>query len=164
MLDPQQRAAVDRFQQTGEMPVGESQVKAVEDFKRQEDVVGHTGRGSASLRIRDNYVHGTAFFRFPGEWRRVVFLLSGSATSSDQGEKLDVTIKQFDRTEVQNHTKHPSARFEVKLHQIKNGFVGDFFHPPSKSHPGAENIKLGEMSLMKSWSPVGWLLHVWLSM
>ncbi len=164
MLDPQQRAAVDRFQQTGEMPVKESLVKAVEDFKRQADVVGHVGRGSASLRIRDNYVHGTAFFRFPGEWRRVVFLLSGSATSDDQGEKLDVTIKQFDRTEEQNHTKHPSARFEIKLHQIKDGFVGDFFHPPSESHPGAENIKLGEMSLRKSWSPVGWLLHVWLSM
>jgi len=164
MLDPEQRTAVDRFQQTGEMPLKESLVKAVEDFKRQEDVVGHVGRGSAALRIRDNYVHGTAFFRFPGEWRRVVFLLSGSAIASDAGEKLDITIKQFDRTEEQNHTKHPSARFEVRLHQTKNGFVGDFFHPPSESHPGAENIKLGEMSLTKTWSPVGWLLHVWLSM
>ena len=42
MLDPEQRAAVDRYQKTGEMPVKESLVKAVEDFKRQKNVIGRT--------------------------------------------------------------------------------------------------------------------------
>jgi len=158
VLTPEERAAVDRFEKTGEMPVKENLVKAVEDFKRQKAVVGHVGRGKASLRIRDDYVHGTAFFRFPGEWRRVVFLLSGSASADDEGEKLDVTFKQFDRTEEENHQRHPSARFPVELHQTKDGFAGDFLHPEYR------NLKLGKMTLEKSWSPIGWLLNIWLSM
>jgi len=158
MLGPEQRAAIERFQQTGEMPVEASLVKTVQDFKRQENVVGRVGRGKASLRVRDDFVHGTAFFRFPGEYRRVVFLLSGDARYVGNEQKLDVTFKQFDREESGNHTRHPTARFEVEFHQIEDGYAGDFFHPQSK------NVKLGEMTFEKSWSPVGWLLHIWLSL
>ncbi len=164
MLDPEQRAAVDRYQKTGEMPIKESLVKAVEDFKRQKNVIGRTGHGSVALRIRDNYVHGTAFYYFPGEWRRIVLLISGEATEGANGEKLDLKIKQYDRTLEQNHSKHPTNLYPVELHQTKNGFVGDFYNPPDKDHPGVENIKIGEMSFTKTWSPIGWLLHVWLSM
>lgn len=158
MLNPEQRAAVERFQQGGEIPVGASLVKAVEDFKRQKNVVGRVGSGKASLRIRDDYVHGTAFFRFPGEFRRVVFLLSGDASFNDNEQKLGVTIKQFDRGENGNHKRHPTKRFDVDFRQTADGYVGDFFHPAS------QDIKLGEMSLEKSWSPVGWLLNIWLSL
>jgi predicted acylesterase/phospholipase RssA len=158
MLDPEQRSAVERFQQTGEVPVQANLLKAVQDFERQENVVGRVGRGNASLRVRDDYVHGTAFFRFPGEWRRVVFLLSGDAKYVGDEQKLDVTFKQFDRGENGNHRRHPTARFTVEFHQTQNGYAGDFFHPNS------QNVKLGEMTLNKSWSPVGWLLNIWLSL
>jgi predicted acylesterase/phospholipase RssA len=158
MLNPEQRAAIDRFQQTGEMPVEASLVKTVQDFKRQENVVGRVGRGKASLRVRDDFVHGTAFFRFPGEFRRVVFLLSGDARYVGNEQKLDVTFKQFDRGQNGNHRRHPTARFEVEFHQTEDGYGGDFFHPQSK------DVKLGEMTLEKGWSPVGWLLNIWLSL
>jgi len=158
MLDDQQRAAVDRFQETGEMPVGANLVRAIQDFERQEKVSGRVGRGKASLRVRDDFVHGTAFFRFPGDFRRVVFLMSGSARDVGSEQKLDVTFKQFDRGQNGNHTKHPTARFKVELTQIKDGYVGDFFHPKSP------DLKLGEMSLIKSWSSIGYALKVWLSL
>ena len=158
MLDPEQRTAIDRFQATGEMSVEAGLVKAVEDFKRQEKVVGRVGSGKASLRVRDDFVHGTAFFRFPGEFRRVVFLLSGDARYVDNEQKLDVTFKQFDRGQNGNHRRHPTARFEVEFRQVQDGYVGDFFHPQSK------DVKRGEMTLEKGWSPVGWLLNVWLSL
>ena len=158
MLKPEQRAAVERFQQTGEMPVDASLVKTVQDFKRQKNVVGRVGSGKASLRVRDDFVHGTAFFRFPGEWRRVVFLLSGEARIVGNEQKLDVTFKQFDRGQDKNHRRHPTARFEVDFHQTADGYAGDFFHPQS------QNVKLGEMTLEKGWSPVGWLLNIWLSL
>lgn len=158
ILDPEQRAAVDHYQQTGEMPTEAGLVKAVEDFKRQQAVVGRVGSGSASLRVSDDLVHGTAFFRFPGDFRRVVFLMSGTAGYEAGEEKLDVIFKQFDRTEEENHRRHPSVRFEITFHQTADGFVGNFYHPQSK------DLKLGEVSLEKSWSPVGWLLHIWLSL
>jgi len=158
MLDPEQRGAVERFQQTGEMPVEAGLVKVIQDYKRQANVVGRVGRGKASLRVRDDFVHGTAFFRFPGEWRRVVFLLSGDARYVNNEQLLDVTFKQFDRGQDRNHRRHPTARFEVEFRQTQDGYAGDFFHPQSK------NVKLGEMTFDKSWSPVGWLLNIWLSL
>lgn len=158
MLSPEQRTAVDRFQETGEMPIQAGLVKAVEDFKRQENVVGKVGYGRASLRVRDDFVHGTAFFRFPGEFRRVVFLMSGDSRYVGNEQKIDVTFKQFDRGQNGNHKKHPTARFEVELTQTEDGYVGDFFHPNS------HEVKLGEMSLMKSWSSIGYLLKIWLSL
>ena len=66
--------------------------------------------------------------------------------------------KQFDRGQNGNHRRHPTARFEVEFRQVQDGYVGDFFHPQSK------DVKLGEMTLEKGWSPVGWLLNVWLSL
>ena len=158
MLDPEQRAAVERFKQSGKIPVEASLVKAVEGFKRQEKVVGRVGSGKASLRIRDDFVHGTAFFRFPGEFRRVVFLLSGEATYDDNEPKLNVTFKQFDRGKNGNQRRHPTARFKIEFRQSEDGYEGDFFHPQSK------DVKLGKMSLTKGWSPIGWLLNIWLSL
>jgi hypothetical protein len=158
ILDPAQQAAVDHYVQTGQMPAEPSLAKAVEDFKRQQAVVGRVGSGSASLRISQDMVHGTAFFRFPGDFRRIVFLMSGTAGYEAGEEKLDVTFEQFDRTEEQNHRRHPTIRFDVTFHQTPDGFAGDFFHPQSK------DLLLGEVTLDKSWSPVGWLLHVWLSL
>jgi predicted acylesterase/phospholipase RssA len=158
ILTPEQRAAVDHYQQTGLMPAEPSLVKAVEDFKRQQAVVGRVGSGSASLRISQDMVHGTAFFRFPGDLRRVVFLMSGTAGYDAGEEKLDVTFEQFDRTEERDHRRHPSVRFDVTFHQTADGFAGDFYHPQAK------DLLLGEVTLDKSWSPVGWLLHVWLSL
>ncbi|MDJ0514163.1 MAG: patatin-like phospholipase family protein [Methyloceanibacter sp.] len=158
MLSSEQRAAVDEYQETGEMPVEAGLMRAVQDFRRQENVVGRVGRGKASLRVRDNFVHGTAFFRFPGEFRRVVFLMSGDSRYVGNEQKLDVTFKQFDRGQNGNHTRHPTARFEVELTRTENGYKGDFFHPKSRE------VKLGEMSLTKSWSSIGYLLKIWLSL
>ena len=158
MLNPEQRGAVERFQETGEMPVEASLIRAVQDFQRQEKVVGRVGSGKASLRVRDDFVHGTAFFRFPGEFRRVVFLLSGDAKYVNNEQTLDVTFKQFDRGQNGNYKRHPTARFEVQFHQTEDGYAGEFYHPQSK------DVKLGEMTLEKSWSSVGYLLNIWLSL
>ncbi len=154
----QKRAAVERFKETGEMPVDLNLVEVVENFKRHQKASGGVGRGKASLRIRDDFMHGTAFYRFPDEFRRVVFLMSGSARHVGSKQKIDVTLKQFDREENGNHKKHPTARFDVDLTRNDDGYVGDFFHPDFPA------LKLGKMSLTKSWSSIGYALKVWLSL
>ena len=158
VLNPDQRAAIDRFEETGEMPVEASLMKAVEDFRRQKKVIGKVGSGRASMRIKDKFVHGTAFFRFPGEFRRVVLLMSGDARLVGNEQKVNVTFKQFDREENGDPEKHPTTRFPVELTRTEDGYEGDFLHPDFPE------VKLGKMSLTKSWSSIGYALKIWLSL